>query len=259
MARISETQRRRSESMKKIWAQRSKKKREAIAKKISKKTSAQMERQWADPKWHKKMKKVRQEQGKKPENIKKLSKGGKRAWRRKEYRQKVMGTRQQTMYSNPEWKKKVSKSFFKKGGHSWNAGHTKETHPTLTAFSERLRGQIPNWSKYGQYYRGKHGKIWMRSGWEVGYAKWMDQKGINWEYEPVHFIVGKGPWAGETYTPDFFIPDKDLWLDVKGYLSEENAAKIKAFRKRRPDLKFRLVEYKELRTLGIITPGGYKK
>jgi hypothetical protein len=243
--------------MRRMWEKRSQKERKAIGRKISKRTKKQMARQWADPKWRAKMIRARRKQGKKPENIKKLSDGGKRAWKRKEYREKQKRTREKSYAFRITRLEKISKALI--GRPSWNAGQTKDTHPSLKKLSEKMMGRIPNWRKYGQYYRGKHGKIWMRSTWEVGYAEWMDRKGIDWEYEPVHFRVGKGPWQGETYTPDFYLPEKDLWLDVKGYLSKENAAKIKAFRKRRPDLKFRLVQYKELRTLGVITAGGYKK
>ncbi len=159
-----------SKQTKKLWAGRTKEEKARIGKKISKKTTAQNIRQWADKKFHAKMVRVRQKQGRKPENIKKLSKGGKKAWKRKEYREKQKKTRASSYAFNVTRLENISKALI--GKPSWNAGQTKLTHPSLAALSKKMMGRVPNWKKYGQWYKGKQEKIWMRSSWEVSCWVW---------------------------------------------------------------------------------------
>lgn len=56
-----------------------------------------------------------------------------------------------------------------------------------------------------------------RSGWEVAYAEWLDRQGIRFQYEPETFNTPHGK-----YTPDFYLPDYDEWVEVKGFKSDRN-------------------------------------
>jgi hypothetical protein len=240
---------RKSRQSKKMWASRSVEEKLRIGRKISKKTTEQNLRQWADSKFHAKMVLARRKQGKKIENIRKLSKGSKRAWRRKEYREKQKKTRSASYAYNVTRHEKTSKALI--GRPSWNAGQTKDTHPSLAALSKRMMGRVPDWKKYGQWYKGRQGKIWMRSSWEVAYAKWLDKNGIAWEYELKYFYIGKGRWTGETYTPDFYLKKEAKYVEVKGHLSPANARKMVAFRKRYPKVVVEILGRKELLKLGV--------
>jgi hypothetical protein len=151
--------------------------------------------------------------------------------------------------ATPEWKKKSGESHL--GKPSWSAGKTKETHPSLAELSRRFRGRIPRWNGYVCYYEGQNGRVRMRSSWEVKFAEWCDGKGFEWEYEPAFFIVGKGDWDGETYTPDFYLPVIDCWIDIKGFYSNKNRRKIQAFINKFSDLHFWLLRKKHLRVLGV--------
>lgn len=248
--RTEEQKKKKSASLRRVWSRKSEKEKAEIGKKISKKTTEQNIRQWADPKWAAKMTKIRQEQGQKLENKRKLSIGGKKAWRRKDYRQKQAKTRAKSFAYRVIRHQKISKALI--GRPSWNAGQTKETHPALARLSKRLMGQVPDWKKYGKWYQRGSLKIWMRSSWEVLYAQWMDRQGIQWEYEPKFFVVGKGSWVGQTYTPDFYIPAEKKFMEVKGHLSRANARKMLAFRKRHPKVVVELLGGKELKALGVL-------
>jgi hypothetical protein len=82
-----------------------------------------------------------------------------------------------------------------------------------------------------------HGATWlyekdgvrmrMRSSWEVVFARWLDENNEPWEYEPQVFMLTKS----DRYTPDFYLPNRDLWVEVKGFMSRDAARKIEAFRK----------------------------
>lgn len=59
-------------------------------------------------------------------------------------------------------------------------------------------------------YAGCH----FRSRLEARWAVFFDHLGIRWEYEPQGFKVGLGP--GIRYLPDFWLPDLNTWVEVKG-------------------------------------------
>jgi hypothetical protein len=51
-----------------------------------------------------------------------------------------------------------------------------------------------------------------RSRLEARWAVFFDTAGITWEYEPQGFVLP----SGDTYLPDFRLPQHDLWVEVKG-------------------------------------------
>jgi hypothetical protein len=100
-----------------------------------------------------------------------------------------------------------------------------------------IRSSSTKWTWYG----GKH----MRSTWEAKCAELLDSVGIKWVYEPQRFdlqsglyynksIKGKKVW---TYLPDFYLPEFNIYLEVKGWMTEESQRKIDRFR----ELGFHLV------------------
>lgn len=78
---------------------------------------------------------------------------------------------------------------------------------------------------------GYHGGVWMRSSWELRFAEKLDEVGIEWLYEPKRFPVGEG----RTYTPDFFIPKLNLWIEIKGYWLPKALLKFEQFKTLHPD------------------------
>jgi hypothetical protein len=85
-------------------------------------------------------------------------------------------------------------------------------------------------------YRGVRGEVWMVNSWEVLYAHYLDSRDLEWEYEKRSFDL-----LGEKYTPDFFVPSLDEYVDVKGYFRPADKRKIQLFRQRYPDIKLKLV------------------
>jgi hypothetical protein len=92
----------------------------------------------------------------------------------------------------------------------------------------------PKASWYRCKYTGKCEARWMRSGWEVAFALWLDFMGIKWEYETKRFWLSKGHY----YTPDFYLPDQDTHVELKGWLSDKDKKKIEKFQKLYPDVKY---------------------
>ena len=43
-----------------------------------------------------------------------------------------------------------------------------------------------------------------------------DEHGIKWEYEPRTFVLARGPDGGvkEAFTPDFYLPEQDVYIEL---------------------------------------------
>lgn len=229
--------------MKALWAdpvfrkKMEKKRKQQVTKKWRKQNGKRLKKQWSDKKWHKKMCKVRKEQITRKWR-KRNSKHIKKLWQDPKYRAKQMKTRNKTMYGNPKWMKKWRASTDRTGKKPWNVGYTKETHPSLLSASNKLAGQIPDYKKGRCWYPDtKNKKIWMRSSWEVKFALWLDSGKIRWEYESKRIHVGKGNWTGLNYIPDFYLPDQNTYIELKGWMSKNNERKMKAVQRLYPELK----------------------
>lgn len=96
-------------------------------------------------------------------------------------------------------------------------------------------------------YNGPKGQFNMRSQSELLFAYKLDWHEIDWQYEPQRFDLG---WA--TYCPDFYLPAHDLWVEVKGHLTETAARKIADFRALGHNLV--LTTYREVRAAGLPFP-----
>jgi predicted nuclease of restriction endonuclease-like RecB superfamily len=89
--------------------------------------------------------------------------------------------------------------------------------------------------------------IWMRSSWEVAYAKYCDKNKIKWEYEPKIFDLGKS-----RYIPDFYLPESDTYVEIKGRWYPGTKRKFRLFQKKYYSVNIILLTKKELKKLKII-------
>jgi hypothetical protein len=97
----------------------------------------------------------------------------------------------------------------------------------------------------GSYYNSLlQGKVWLRSKYEIAYAKYLDSQNILWMYEEFTFDLGN-----TTYTPDFYLPEFEKFVEIKGYISPKSQEKINLFLEQYPwDLE--ILEYEQLKLLG---------
>ena len=72
--------------------------------------------------------------------------------------------------------------------------------------------------------------IKFQGNWELDFYKWCLSKNIRCLRNTEGF---KYQWNGErTYYPDFYLPEQDLYVEVKGYKTERDSAKWEQFPKR---------------------------
>ena len=80
---------------------------------------------------------------------------------------------------------------------------------------------------------------------ELEYAKVLDWYGIPWAYEPTTFVLERDEQGRvvEAFTPDFYLPDQDLYLEVtvmKQSLVTRKNRKLRKLREQYPQIKIKL-------------------
>lgn len=77
------------------------------------------------------------------------------------------------------------------------------------------------------FISGSTGKVY-RSSWEVELADLLDELEIAFEYEPKRFYFEA---ERESYLPDFYLPEYNVWIEVKGWLDKRSYKRAKLFKK----------------------------
>lgn len=140
-----------------------------------------------------------------------------------------------------ELKDKISKAQSGENGYWYGKAHTDESNLKR---KQTMRGKNKGQdnamfgitpaieSAYGKgthFYSPLQGEIYLRSTWEVAYAKYLDALNEPWFYELETFY-----FDDFTYTPDFFLPRQEKFIEIKGYMSESSRIKVKAFQEEYP-------------------------
>ncbi len=69
--------------------------------------------------------------------------------------------------------------------------------------------------------------------------------GLRWEYAPKIFDLGE-----HTYRPDFYLPDDDLFIEVKNFMGKYSLERDKLFRQKYPKVKLEILarpEYEKIK------------
>lgn len=138
-----------------------------------------------------------------------------------------------------ETKKKISEASKKrvwtdeqKKKHSESMKNAVKNHPDSYT-KNNVVGRVKNLEYNGIKLKGK---------WELIVAQWLDENRVKWEHETKSFQY---EWNGlRSYYPDFYLPDFDFYIEVKGYVTDRDLSKWKSI----PNLKvFKLNEIKKIK------------
>ena len=158
----------------------------------------------------------------------------------------------------------------KGAGGGWTKGLTKETHPGIKrigdATSLRQKGKpgTPHTletrkrmsekriaylesSPHINWFEVSNGErlIKVQGTWEKRVAEWLNSNSIKWDRTPVRFKHKK-------YTPDFWLPEHGVYIEVKGWLSDRDINKMRDVINE-TSIKILILQRKELDNLGILT------
>jgi hypoxanthine phosphoribosyltransferase len=85
---------------------------------------------------------------------------------------------------------------------------------------------------------------------EAELARILDFYGIRWEYEPHSFpLRWEGDRVVEAFTPDFYLPDLDLYVEVttlRGGLNTEKNRKVRLLRQLYPQVRVKLLKRRDV-------------
>src|ERR1700674_5755328 len=94
---------------------------------------------------------------------------------------------------------------------------------------------------------------------EQEFARFLDYYRIRWVYEPVSFpIAWEGSQVAEMFTPDFYLPEQDLYIELttmKQSLVTPKNRKLRMVRELYPELNVRLLYRKDYQPL--LVKAGY--
>ena len=89
---------------------------------------------------------------------------------------------------------------------------------------------------------------------ELECAKILDYYGVPWNYEPRTFMLEEDDQGRvvEAFTPDFYLPEQDLYVEVtvmKQSLVTRKNRKLRKLRERYPEVKIRLFYKRDIERL----------
>jgi len=89
---------------------------------------------------------------------------------------------------------------------------------------------------------------------ELECAKVLDYYGVPWEYEPRTFVLEEDEDGRvlEAFTPDFYLPDQQLFVEItvmKQSLVTRKNRKLRKLRARYPDVKIKLFYKRDIERL----------
>lgn len=159
--------------------------------------------------------------------------------------------------------------------HAWNKGLTKETNQSIAKAVSTLKKRYESGELQGAF-KGKHHSLeakekiferrseqldsaagfqdvkWytikninekefiLRGSWELNVAKRLNDLNILWERGPHISYIKDG--QKRTYTPDFYLPNTNKYIEVKGYYSETDKIKMRLISEQYPDLKILFID-----------------
>ena len=89
---------------------------------------------------------------------------------------------------------------------------------------------------------------------ELECAKVLDYYGVPWDYEPTTFVLERDPDGRtvEAFTPDFYLPEQDLYLEItvmKQALVTRKNRKLRRLRELYPDVQAKLFYKRDIERL----------
>jgi len=156
------------------------------------------------------------------------------------------------------------KRFFGKDNPNWQNGgeinkiyHCKKCGKKVTYVSNRGLGMCKSCSHKGKlnfrfskpspHSKGDYYKnIWMRSSYEIAYAKYLDKNNIKWQYEPKRFY-----FEDCSYLPDFYLPKTNEYIEIKGWWRDSGRKRFDLFKLNYPNKKIEVLMKPELQKLGV--------
>lgn len=93
-------------------------------------------------------------------------------------------------------------------------------------------------------------KQYFRSRWEANMGRYYNFVGVKWIYEQQEFEFYKIKRGSRFYKPDFYLPEQDRFIELKGWFRPEDKTRLRRFKKFYPE---------EFAKLEFIIPDKYER
>jgi len=160
-----------------------------------------------------------------------------------------MSERLKSYYSNPENRLQLSeqiKDLHKSGRLSGRAKTSQGEIERKNKISLSMVGNRNGSTAYRRRSVEFQGEIY-KSSWEVSVAKYFIIHKTSFLYESKTFLLG----SRRSYTPDFYLPEDNKYIEVKGYWRKENREKYDLFLNLYPNIKIEVWDKQKLSLLKI--------
>jgi len=113
---------------------------------------------------------------------------------------------------------------------------------------------VPRETPIFQAYRGEETPRFVNEA-ELEYAKILDYHGVPWMYEPHTFVLERDADGRvvEAFTPDFYLPEQDLYVEItvmKQSLVTRKNRKLRKLKERYPEINIKLFYKRDIERLG---------
>ena len=114
--------------------------------------------------------------------------------------------------------------------------------PEVTLKSTKTRRMNGSYNAIAQYSNSRKGKradlknTYFRSSWEANAARILNLQKRNWLYETKTFWFENIKRGCRSYTPDFYLPNENIFIEVKGWWDQKSKTKMKRMKKYYPNI-----------------------
>jgi hypothetical protein len=113
--------------------------------------------------------------------------------------------------------------------------------------------RVPSEQPHFQAFRGETTPSFANQA-ELECAKILDFYGVPWQYEPTTFVLEEDADGRclEGFTPDFYLPDQDLYVEItvmKQALVTKKNRKVRKLQERYPDVRIKLFYKRDIERL----------
>lgn len=91
---------------------------------------------------------------------------------------------------------------------------------------------------------------------EAEFARILEYYGVRWQYEPRTFVLEQDAQGNlrESFTPDFYLPEFDLYIELttlKQSLANRKHRKIRKLRRAHPEVNIKLFQLRDIHRLMV--------
>ena len=113
--------------------------------------------------------------------------------------------------------------------------------------------RVPSEQPHFQAFRGETTPSFANQA-ELECAKILDYYGVPWQYEPRTFVLEEDEEGRvlEAFTPDFYLPEQDLYVEItvmKQSLVTRKNRKLRKLRERYPEIRIKLFYKRDIERL----------